>query len=130
MATKIIIVGHGTLALAFIDSIAMLAGAVDDTEVVGIEFSVDDSRDTLQEKIAAELIKFTGENNHVIICCDMLGGSPFNASYLLSQQYKFSIITGMNLPLLMELILTKDSYETKEQLIELAEMTKDSIKVI
>ena len=130
MSTKIILVGHGRLGLAFLDSISMIVGPQDENEIVGVEFSEDDSRDTLQERIEEHVKRFEGENNHLVICCDMQGGTPFNASYLLSKKYPISIICGMNLPVLLEFVLMKDNYETKEQLVEIVEMARERLLVI
>jgi len=130
MATKIILVGHGTLGRALVNSVSMIMGPQDENELVGVDFTEDDSRDTLQERVEEAIIKFNLENDHLVVCCDMKGGTPFNACYLLSKQYPMSIICGMNLPMLLEFIVMKDMYETKEQLIELVEMTRESLLVI
>ena len=130
MATKVILVGHGTLGKAFVNSMCMIMGPQDPSEVVAVDFYEDDSREALQERIEEEVLKFDVENNHLVIFCDMQGGTPFNASYLLSRKYPISIICGMNLPILLEFILLKDSYETKEQLTDLVEMAKGSLVVI
>jgi len=130
MKTKIILVGHGTLGKALVNSVSMIMGPQDPSEVVGVDFSEDDSRDTLQEKVEEAIINFNLEDDHLVICCDMKGGTPFNACYLLSKKYPMNIICGMNLPMLLEFMVVKDTYQTKEQLIELVEMTKDSLIVI
>ena len=130
MSTKVILVAHGRLGISFLDSLSLIMGPQDPEEIIGIEFSEDDSRDALQERIEEQVLKFNVEENHVVICCDMQGGTPFNASYLLSNKYPLSIICGTNLPMLLEFVVMKDNYETKEQLIELVEMTRASLKVI
>ncbi len=130
MSTKVILVGHGKLGLALLESVGMIGGPQDPNEVVGVEFLEDDSRETLQERLEKEVIRLDSENNHLVICCDLKGGTPFNASYLLAKKYKISIICGMNLPMLLEFLLMKDSFETKEMLVDMVEMTKDSLSVV
>lgn len=128
--TKIILVAHGELGSSFLQSVTMIAGEQNPDEVVAINFSPDDSRDDLQARIEEALIKFNPTENHVVICCDLKAGTPFNASYLLSKKYPLHIISGINLPLLLEFILMKDSFEDLESLNGLIELSKDSLSVI
>jgi len=130
MATKVILIGHGTLGTAILGSVNLILGPQDEKEVTAVEFYADDSLDALKERLTAAIDNLAPEDDHLVICCDMQGGTPFNASYLLSKKYPMSIICGMNLPMLLEFLIMKDNYETKEQLIELVEMTRESLKVI
>ncbi len=130
MSTKVILVGHGKLGTALLESMTMIAGPQDPNEVVAVEFYEDDSRETLQERITEEVVRLNSEDNHLVICCDMKGGTPFNASYLISKKYPLSIICGMNLPMLLEFVLMKDNYTTKESLVEMVEMTRESLQVV
>ena len=130
MTTKVILVAHGNLAGAFIDSMEMIIGPRPENEVVGISFTLDDALETLKDRIEENIIAFDLKaDEHLVVCCDMQGGSPFNASFLLSKQYPMSIICGMNLPLLLEFMLKKDEYTTKEEIQDLLEQTKEFIKV-
>lgn len=128
--TKVILVAHGDLASSFLRSLTMIAGDQNPDEIASVNFSADDSRDDLQARIEEILIKFNPKENHVVICCDLKAGSPFNASYLLSKKYPLHIVSGMNLPLLLEFILMKDSYADLESLNGLVDASKESISVL
>lgn len=130
MSTKIILVGHGKLGKALLESLTMIMGTQDPDEIVAVDFYEDDSRELLQERLEEQVLRLNCEENHLVICCDMQGGTPFNASYLISKKHPLSIICGMNLPMLLEFIALKDSYEDKESLIPMIEMTRETLKVI
>jgi len=130
MATKVLLVGHGTLGTALLASVELILGPQDANEVKAVEFYADDSLDTLKERLTEAIEEFNLTDDHLVICCDMQGGSPFNASYLLSKKYPMTLVCGMNLPMLLEFVIMKDNYETKEQLSELVDMVRESLKVI
>ncbi|MCF0111697.1 MAG: hypothetical protein HUJ58_07340 [Erysipelotrichaceae bacterium] len=128
--TKIILTAHGELSSAFLYSVGMIAGQQDPEQVAAVNFYPNDSLDVLKGRIEEQLIKFEPEKNHVIIFCDLKSGSPFNASFMLSQKYPVTIIYGMNLPSLLEILLMKDMYATKEDLIPVVATCKDSIGMV
>lgn len=128
--TKLILVAHGDLGNSFLRSITMIVGDQNPDEVAAISFSPDDSLDALKARIEEQLIKFNPTENHIIICCDLKAGSPFNASYLLSKKYPLHIVSGTNLPLLLELVLSKDSLIDLESLNNVIETSKTTISVM
>ena len=127
--TKVILVAHGDLGSSFLRSVTMIAGEQNPEEIAALNFSPDDSRDDLQAKIEEIIVRFNPNENHVVICCDLKAGTPFNASFLLSKKYPIHIVSGMNLPLLLEFILMKDAYADLDSLNGLVEASKESISV-
>ena len=128
--TKIILTAHGELSKAFLYSVEMIAGEQNPDEVAAVNFYPDDSLETLKGRLEEQIIKFNPEENHIIIFTDLKAGSPFNASFLLSKTYKLSVIYGMNLPMLLEILLMKDMYNTRDDLLPVMDLTKDSIGII
>lgn len=127
--TKIILTAHGELSSALLYSVGMIAGQQDPEQVAAVNFYPNDSLDTLKDRLEEQIVKFNPEENHVIVFCDLKSGSPFNASVLLSKKYNLTIVHGMNLPMLLEIVLMKDMYATKEDLIPVVEMCKETIGV-
>ncbi|MDD6467585.1 MAG: hypothetical protein PUF50_05345 [Erysipelotrichaceae bacterium] len=125
--TKIILTAHGELSSALLYSVGMIAGQQDPEQVAAVNFYPDDSLETLKARIEEKIVQFNPEENHVIIFCDLKSGSPFNASFLLSKKYKVTIVYGMNLPMLLEILLMKDMYTSREELQPVIEMCKDSV---
>jgi len=98
----IVLVSHGNMAEGMIDSAKMLFGEAGLTQVRSVSLFPDDSPEALDVKITEALEEVdTGEG--VIILVDLLGGTPCNrAAYKCSENVQ--VITGMNLPLFLELI--------------------------
>ena len=128
--TKIILTAHGELSSALLYSVGMIAGQQDPEQVAAVNFYPNDSLDTLKDRLEEQIKKFDPENNHIIVFCDLKSGSPFNASVILSKTYSnLTIVHGMNLPMLLEIILMKDMYASKEDLIPVVEMCKETVGV-
>ncbi|KAF0224897.1 MAG: PTS system fructose subfamily IIA component [Erysipelotrichaceae bacterium] len=128
--TKLILVAHGDLGNSFLRSVTMIAGDQNPDEVAAISFSPDDSLDTLKSRIEEQLVKFNPKENHIIVCCDLKAGTPFNASYLLSKKYPLHIVSGTNLPLLLELVMSKDTLTDLESINDIIELAKTTISVM
>lgn len=128
--TKLILVAHGDLGNSFLRSVTMIVGDQNPDEVAAISFSPDDSLDTLKSRIEEQLVKFNPKENHIIVCCDLKAGTPFNASYLLSKKYPLHIVSGTNLPLLLELVMSKDTLSDLESINDIIELAKTTISVM
>ena len=48
------------------------------------------------------------------------GGTPYNTAMYLSQSYNLKVITGVNLPMLLTLVTTRNEESTIQQLVDLA----------
>ncbi|MBO0455221.1 PTS mannose transporter subunit IIA [Enterococcus hulanensis] len=99
----ILIVSHGNLAEGMRDTLELFAGKLEhlDTLTLSAGQDISDFRDKLSDKI--ELVD-TGDG--VVIFCDLAFGTPANviAKMLTDVKHKdrLQIITGMNLPLILE----------------------------
>ena len=80
----------------------MIAGEQEDLEAFGLE--PEESVDTLREKIR-ESIEQTSEGEEVLILTDLFYGSPFNTVISLMSEYDLYHVTGINLPLMMEVVM-------------------------
>lgn len=98
---KVIVVSHGSYARGLVDTAQMIAGEQEDLEAFGLE--PEESVDTLREKIR-ESIEQTSEGEEVLILTDLLYGSPFNTVISLMSEYDLYHVTGINLPLMMEVL--------------------------
>ena len=58
----------------------------------------------------------------VLVFCDLLGGTPFNQSMLISQDVdNVEVVAGTNLPMLIELVMTRSfANATLEEMAEQA----------
>lgn len=95
----IVLASHGALAEGMKDAAVMLFGSAEQVTCVTL-LPGEDSNDYLERLRAAVSSVDTGEG--AIILCDLLGGTPSNRSAMLLDHAQ--VITGMNLPLLLELL--------------------------
>lgn len=96
----LIIITHGIYASALIKSLEMLSGKVEKIEA--IEFEQGEGIESLQEKIKKTIIKLDTEE--VLIMVDLLGGTPYNASSIELENPNINIITGINMPMILEIL--------------------------
>lgn len=122
--THIIMVSHGEYVKAMIESAELIVGEQENVTTFG--FNLGDSVDQLQESIANEL-KRVQKNSNVLVLTDMFSGSPFNAVSSLMQEYSFHHITGINLPMLLEILMSRDETSVEELCNNVMEKGKDTI---
>lgn len=101
---EIIIVSHGDYAKAMLESAELILGEQKHVYTFGLHQG--ESVDELREKIS-ETIEKVQQDGEVLVLTDMLSGSPFNAVASLMKNYSFKHITGVNLPVLLEILLSR-----------------------
>jgi mannose/fructose/sorbose-specific phosphotransferase system IIA component len=94
----IIIVTHGRLASALIETSRMIMGEQQD--LYAVELEEGQSPEDLRDRVEALL----GEKT--LILTDLFGASPFNVSIKLLDRAE--VVTGANLPMLLELLANRD----------------------
>jgi mannose PTS system EIIA component len=98
----IVLVGHGTLALAVLGSIENVLGHPV-PGMVAVGATADDTLGTLGTKIAAAVDSVeTGDGT--IILTDMYGDTATNASMALARRARIQVVTGANLPIMVKVI--------------------------
>lgn len=126
MSKAIIIITHKKSAQALLESAEMICGKQEN--VAAIEFLEQEDVATLIEKCKA-VLKVLDTKEGVLYLVDLFGGSPFHAAYLLaSGQEDQHVITGVNLPMLMETFLSREQ-KTMEELVDSAvQSAREGIK--
>ncbi len=86
-----------------------------------------DSLETFQQKLekALEEVDPQGEGSFVLV--DMLGGTPFNVTFRLSQERPIQLITGVNLPMLLKAVSHQGDSNIKSLAPEVAKAGKDGV---
>jgi PTS system mannose-specific IIA component len=105
----LVICGHGRLAASMLESAEMILGKLEP------EQNLDELHQLIGDAIA--LIE---HGDGVLVLLDLYGGTPSNATALHFQRVAIEAVTGMNLPMLLEVLLGR--YErTLAELTALAE---------
>ena len=120
----LILISHGDYAKAMIESAELILGQQSNVTTFG--FYLGDSVDQLQESVANELMKVQVDKD-VLVLTDMFSGSPFNAAAALMQENSFHHITGINLPLLLEILMSRGEMSVEEICKNVMEIKKDTI---
>lgn len=113
--TKFIIVTHGLLAQGLVNAMDMIMGPQESIIVIG--FFEEDSVDELEQKIE-ELVASRGSGEGALILVDLFGASPFNASARVASRHpNVDVITGINLPMLLELAIQRQNQSSLSELV-------------
>ena len=123
---KVIVVSHGSYARGLVDTVQMIAGKQEDLEAFGLES--EESVDTLKEKIR-QSIDQASQEEEILILTDIFYGSPFNTVISLMPEYDLYHVTGINLPLMMEVIMGRISGKHAEEICkELLKAAPDTVR--
>lgn len=119
MASKVMVITHGTLAQAFKDTVGMVYGAGAEDELVALGLQPEQSPAEF-----AELVNQALENAYtadgIIIFLDIISGTPFNTVALALHDFvtdhpAVACFAGINLPVLIETFGAKD-YRSLDEL--------------
>jgi len=112
-------VSHGEFAPGLRSAVFMMTGPKD--EVLCTNLRADMSADQFQENFR-ELVAPIKDTDEVILCCDILGGSPMTKSLeVLSERGLLDsaiVLTGMNMPMVMTAVIMKDTLDDRTMLKE------------
>jgi mannose/fructose/sorbose-specific phosphotransferase system IIA component len=103
----ILIVTHGMLAEGLLDSATMILGPIPNISAIKLDEKT--TPQALEANICDQLSELRGEEG-VVILTDLLGATPYNVSAKLAND-EVLVITGVNLPLLLEAITTRNGKE-------------------
>lgn len=117
MNNGIIICTHGKTGIETLNSVQMILGP--QKNVGAVEFLESYSPEDIMEKYINEISKFN-EVENILFLVDIKGGTPFNvaARYKLENK-NAKILTGVNIPMVIEALMSKDS-NSIEELVKLA----------
>ena len=122
----LIIGSHGMFSEELLKSSEMVFGS--QLNIATVTFKPGEGTDNLLEKYNDALSKLDCKDG-VLFMVDLFGGSPFNAASTIAiKNPNMEIVTGVNLPMLLDVFGSRDS-STLEELVYVAENAgKNSIK--
>ena len=123
----IVIVTHCHLGGALIDSAGFILGEKPEA-LLSVCIDITKNVDKLREKIAEE-IKKVRRDGGVLILTDMFGGTPSNLSYSFLEERRVEVISGVNLPILINAINKRKDMELDKLASYLVEHGKKSIQL-
>ncbi len=111
----ILIITHGEFGIGLMKSIEMIMGPQKNVNALGLKpgQSVDDLRIQVREVVAHN----EEQNLETVVLVDLLGGSPSNVALSLLRDYAVNILTGVNMPMLVQILQFYNTEEDTDKLI-------------
>ncbi|KAE9532262.1 PTS mannose transporter subunit IIAB [Ursidibacter arcticus] len=119
MSIAIIIATHGVAAEQLLKTTEMLIG--EQENVASIDFVPGENAETIIGKYQAKLAGELAHCDQVLFLVDTWGGSPFNAANRVADgNENMDIVTGVNVPMLVETFMARDDNPSLQELVEIA----------
>jgi PTS system mannose-specific IIA component len=115
-----VIISHGEMANGMVDAACMIIG--EQEGVVTVILKETDDVDGLKKRVETALQQVDAGDG-VLVLVDLFGATPFNVSARVAVEHdQVEVITGMNLPMLLEVALQRES----QGFAELVEIAKEA----
>ena len=125
----ILILTHGDFCQGIRDGSEMIVGSQSDIETLSL---TEEGIDIFHQKVIKVMDEFREKYTYVIVLTDFKNATPYNEAYryiLSKNDNKFFLITGVNLPLLVELLIKRSNVNDIEVLIQdLIDVGKSAIE--
>ncbi len=119
----ILIMTHGALGSQFIQT-AKVIGIRSEEGVTSLSFDPTDSPESIRERVS-KAIRTVNDGDGVLILTDLFGGTPTNISLTFLEEDKVEVVTGLNLPMIIKAI---NSRQDNHKLPVLAKLTSEAGK--
>jgi PTS system mannose-specific IIA component len=123
----IVIVTHNQLGDALIESAEFVLGRRPEA-LASVSIDLNQNAEALRKKITNG-IKKVDEKDGVIILTDMFGGTPSNLSYSFLDEGRIEVLSGVNLPILIQAINTREKMDLAKLGTNLEKFGKKSISL-
>jgi PTS system mannose-specific IIA component len=125
---SVIIGTHGMFSDEILKSAEMIFGTQEN--IGSVTFKPGEGIEDLIEKYN-KLISELDSKDGVLFMVDLFGGSPFNAASIIAMKNdNMEIVTGVNLPMILEVLGSRD-FSTVSELLTIAENSgKEAVRVL
>ncbi|EOI53521.1 PTS sugar transporter subunit IIA [Enterococcus gilvus] len=124
---NLVVISHGDFCNGLMETLKMVAGS--DFGIKAVSLKPGETPEVFREKLSKVLSEVceAGESETIVLA-DLAGGTPYQSALYLAKEFKISVISGMNMPMLLTLALDKNSEKSMEELVNNA-ITEDSLGV-
>lgn len=113
MRIGVILASHGEFAKAALGAVEMIAGK--QADVATLSLTAEKSLETFEAEMKDAYAQLSSECDLVVALCDIYGGTPFNViTRCLASGMDMVAYTGLSMPVVVELLLTRDGLESAE----------------
>ncbi|SHH76114.1 PTS sugar transporter subunit IIA [Sporanaerobacter acetigenes] len=121
----VLIVTHGKLSVELLKSAELIVGKQEYVNTLTLNYG--DNVEDLKKEINKN-IKELDDGDGVLVLTDVFGGSPTNATIINMKDLNFRAITGVNLPMLLELFCMRDELDLNDLAEKAFKAGKEGIK--
>jgi len=121
---NIVVVSHGNLSEQLIKSSEMIAGEAEN--LFALTLQPGDKPEDFMQKVDDTMEKIGDEETLILI--DILCGTPYNITARQVLKDNVECVTGANLPMLIEAILSRDGMTVSELAETITSVGADSVK--
>jgi PTS system mannose-specific IIA component len=121
---NVVLVSHGDLGAQFIKSAEMIAG--ESENVYSVSLYPGETPEMFENKLNVVLEKIGDEDT--LILMDIFSGTPYNVSVKQVLRDNVECVTGVNLPMFIELLMSRDGSSLSELAESIAQSGQESIK--
>lgn len=105
----VVVITHGTLSEQILSTAALIMG--EQKDVYAVSFTARESLDNLRQKASAAIENYRSDG--CLVLTDIMGGSATNVCVELMKNEKVEVITGVNLPMLLEAVSYREGADLK-----------------
>jgi mannose/fructose/sorbose-specific phosphotransferase system IIA component len=121
---NIVVVSHADLGDALFRAAEMIVGATEG--LYSVSLLPEDRPEGFGEKLEAALRPIEGEETLILV--DLFGGTPYNVAARQVLKENVECVTGANLPMLLELIMSRDDGSLSDLAEEITRAGQESVK--
>jgi len=107
----LLIISHCDLGKELLNAVELIFGRLEATKAIAITQTTE-SGDLI--KTIAEDIKALDQGQGVLLFTDMFGGTPSNLSLSFLKEEMVEVLTGVNLPMVIEVVQNRDRLTLSE----------------
>jgi len=107
----IIVAAHGEMSRGLIETSKLIVGHAEN--MTPVDLLEGEGPESLKEKIQ-KAVESLDSGEGVMVLLDLYGGTPSNVSALLARELNVEVVSGVNLPMLLEVIIKRKSQSLKE----------------
>jgi len=121
---NVVLVSHGDLGAALLQAAEMIAGPAE--AVYSASLYPGETPETFGEKLAAIMGEIEGQETLILI--DLFGGTPYNVAVRQVLKKNVECVTGANLPILLEVLMSRDTSSLLELAESITQAGQESVK--
>ncbi len=109
---SLFIFNHGRFGEELIKSAELITGKIEDIQAFSLlpGMSIEDFYESVKEPLL-------NTKKQKLILCDLFGGTPCNVAMMMSLQTDVEIVCGVNLPMLIDVVLSRGSGKALKDIV-------------